>query len=175
MSNQLKDTKSSIFLNLDTDEEKSEENQVTLTKPKRKYSKKIKMNDKNIYFDNNLNIYYQNSFVGSFILHPQYKNFDQKIIENKKTKLEYIEKPTEEIINPIITNQNMLINKLIEDPFHSFQNANNKPQVELINTNKKKISNVIYNKEYHINDFTFNTKPIINRTPEFYKEQIKSY
>jgi putative phage-type endonuclease len=173
MSNQLKDTKSSIFLNLDTDEENSVENKVTLTKPKRKYSKKIKMNDKNIYFDNNLNIYYQNSLVGSFILHPQYKNFDQKIIENKKTKLEYIEKPTEEIINPIITNQNMLINKLIEDPFHSFQNANNKPQVELINTNKKKISNVIYNKEYHINDFTFNTKPIINRTPEFYKEQIK--
>ena len=73
-----------------------------MAKPKKKYSKKKKMNEKNIYFDNNLNIYYQNSLVGSFILHPQYKNFNQKIIENKKTKLEFIEKSTEEIITPKI-------------------------------------------------------------------------
>ena len=178
-------TKNSFFLNLESEEDNNsnekqdqkDQNQeiVVISKPKRKYSRKKKktLDENSIYFDNTLNLYYQNSLVGSLILHPQYKNFDQKIIANKETKLEYIEKDTEELINPVITDQTQLIAKLVGNPFYSFQNDDNQSQADLIISNKKKISNVVYNKEYHVNDFTFDTKPIIDRSDEFYQEQIK--
>ena len=65
----------SFFLNLESEEDNKESNKIVLNKTKRKYSRKKKktIDEKSLYFDNTLNLYYQNSLIGSLILHPQYK------------------------------------------------------------------------------------------------------
>lgn len=173
----------SFYLDLDSDSSTT----LDLTdKPKKKRERKVKKKDdeKNnkdsdkkkgklkrmkLHFDKKLNLYYENSYVGSFVLNKKYENLSGLFVEKGKFNCElHDEHEAEE--ETAITNQDILIDKLLDNDHHCFQNVTNTPQRQLINKN---ISHIVYNKEFHKNDFTFGKSRTIDRDLKFYHEQIK--
>jgi putative phage-type endonuclease len=146
---------------------------VDLEKPKsnRKRTKKMH-NGEHLYFDDKLNMYYHGSLIGTMVMHSEYINFVKKLVSNEKTTLEYMNSDEPFPDKPFISNQYNQIFKLVNNENHCFQNASGKLQEDLIETNDKKISNVVYNKEHHINDFTFLHRDIQERDTVFYDKQI---